>query len=656
MPIDDYKRIIALLPEATLIVSGSGMLLAVNGPALKLLDLNKGQVAGSLLDLVEEVLREETLAYLQRCARSKQALVGAFRLATNAGIQALTAKGAVLDPRTEGREASVLLRLFTRDEANARFQSLKDQIDQLNMEVARRRRAEYEHREQTRWLEVTLSSIGDAVITVDAQNRVSFMNPVAEVMTGWTQDEALGESLERVFVIVNEYTGEPVPNPSERALRERTIVELANHTVLIDKAGGRVAIEDTAAPIILEDEIRGAILVFHDVSDRRVLERQLMERAEHLELANRRKNEFLAMLAHELRSPLAPISNAVEIMRMQSDQLLTFAGPQKVIARQVQHLKRLVDDMLDVSRITRGKMNIVHEDSDFAALAGLSCSDFRAQFERAGIRFDVAIPANAIAIQADPDRITQVLHNLLSNALKFTPTGGAVSVSVAVEGQFAVLHVADTGSGIEEAELPDLFDPFTQAAQTLDRSTGGLGLGLSLVKGIVGLHGGRVSARSEGAGKGSTFTVWLPLAERATQTAPASATGSGKSPGSSETAHRVLLIEDEKDTAATMQQLLDLLGHEVHLAHTGPEGLKKAMAIAPTLIICDIGLPGLDGFAVAQRLRQSATTESTPLVALTGYGDGDVIQRARDAGFDHHVTKPASLEDIRQLLTVKRRR
>jgi PAS domain S-box-containing protein len=650
MPIDDYKRVIALLPEATLIVSGSGKLLAHNGPAQRLLHLRNGQPTESLLDLVEEISRDGIVAYLQRCSRSKQALVGGLRLKTAGGAQALTAKGAVLDPRSDGQEARILLRLLPKDEANARFQSLREQIDQLNLEIARRRRTEYEHREQTRWLEVTLSSIGDAVITTDADNRITFMNPVAEVMTGWTQEEALGEPLDAVFVIINEYTGEPVENPAARALRDRTIVELANHTVLIDITGARVAIEDTAAPIMLEGEVRGAILVFHDVSDRRVLEKQLLERAEHLELANRRKNEFLAMLAHELRSPLAPISNAVEIMRMQAETPPAFEAPQKVISRQVQHLKRLVDEMLDVSRITRGKMKIIRGDTDFAALARLSCADFRAQFEQARISLNASIPPGKLWIQADADRITQVLHNLLSNALKFTPSGASATVSLTVEDQFAVLRVADTGIGIDQTELPDLFDPFTQAAQSLDRSAGGLGLGLSLVKGIVELHDGRVSATSEGAHKGSTFTVWLPLAEGVEQTVASAAATS-----STRTAHRVLLIEDDRDTAATMRDLLELLGHEVHLARTGPGGLKKAMAIAPTLIICDIGLPGLDGFAVAQRLRQSATTASTPLVALTGYGDGDVVRRARDAGFDRHVTKPASLQDIQQLLTMERR-
>lgn len=651
MPIEDYKRIIALLPEPTLILTGSGRLLGMNSPGARLLCVPKMATAVSLLEfLAEPSLVEEVKAYLQRCSRSKQPLVGGLTLSTTDGVKALTAKGAVIDPRSVEQEARVLLRLFPKDETNARFLALKNQMHDLNQEIAKRRRAEYEHHEQTRWLEVTLSSIGDAVITSDAQNCVTFMNPVAEVMTGWTQEDALGESLQTVFVVVNEYTGEPVENPALRALRDRVIVELANHSVLIGRSGSRVAIEDTAAPIVLEDEIRGAILVFHDVSARRLLEKQLMERAEHLELANRRKNEFLAMLAHELRSPLAPISNAVEIMRIQAEGPPALEEPQTVISRQVQHLKRLVDDMLDVSRITRGKMNIVPKYVDLSALVRISCSDFHPQFEEARICFSITAPPTKIWVHADRDRITQVLHNLLANAIKFTPSGGSASVSLSVEGDCAVLRVTDTGIGLNKSELPDLFEPFTQAAQNLDRSRGGLGLGLALVKGIVDLHQGRVNASSDGAYKGTTVTVWLPLTDREDEE-PTEPSVEAASPE----AHRILLIEDETDTANTMRDLLELLGQEVHLARTGPEGLKKAMAITPSLIICDIGLPGLDGFAIAERLRKSTTNATTPLVALTGYGNNEFVERTKRAGFDMHITKPASLQDLRNALKLKQK-
>lgn len=645
MSISHYQRVISLLPEAVLIVTPDGRIVATNRRAAQLLDRYNAS-PDSIFDCLQAESREHANEYLRQCARSGQPLVGSFLFSRQSGAEAYTSYGALLERRSEDRETSILIRLQPKNEHNAKFSALKRQIDELNHEVARRLRAEYQLKSQTQWLEITLTSIGDAVITTDSENRVVFMNPIAEAMTDWSQHEALGQPLTNVFVIINEYTGAPVENPAEIALRQRTVVGLANHTVLISKHGKHTAIEDTAAPIMRDDEIKGVILVFHDVSDRRLLERQLMERAETLELASRRKNQFLTMLAHELRSPLTPISNAIQLMRLQSVQPEVNSGPRQVIERQVQHLKRLIDDMLDVSRIISGKMNIALEDVNLTSLVECACEDFRPHFQQSRVGLNTSVPTADIYIRADAHRIVQVLHNLLANAIKFTPAGGSTSVSLCVEGHQAVLRVADTGIGIDESVMADLFEPFTQAEQSLDRSDGGLGLGLSLVKGIIDLHQGEVSVLSKGRHQGATFTIKLPSTNLSAQV------GDGTSAGKSGKTHRVLLIEDEKDAAETMGQLLELLGHEVHLAHTGPEGLKKATAVQPTLIICDIGLPGLDGFEVAQRLRQRHMTSSVPLVALTGYGAREFVDRAKAAGFDHHITKPASIRDIQDALAL----
>lgn len=651
MSTEHYAKIINLLPEATLILSGDGRIILVNPAATRLLASPEGRIENSLLQTLSVSRGDAINSYLRQCSRSRQITVGCLAIKMTDRVQVLVAKGAMIEPRLENREAVILLRLFPKAETNFRFQALKEQIEDLNSQIVKRLRAEYELRTQGRWLEVTLSSIGDAVITTDSRSHITFMNPVAEVMTEWNQNDAVGKPLSEVFVVINEYTGDPVENPAEKALREGAIVALANHSVLVSKNGARISIEDTAAPIALDDKIEGAILVFHDVSDRRQLEKQLMERAERLELANRRKNEFLTMLAHELRSPLAPIGNAIEIMRLLPDKPASLDQPQAVICRQVQHLKRLIDDMLDVSRITRGKMNMVRQKVDFAALVRLVCSDFQAQFYQSRIYLNTTIPSSEVWIDADTHRITQVLHNLLINAIKFTPPGGSTTVSLSVEGNYSVLRVVDTGIGIDESVMPDLFEPFIQAAQSLDRNIGGLGLGLSLVKGIVELHNGRVNATSGGLHKGTTIAVELPLAEMKTpvETPDILKTSKGKIEN-----HRILLIEDEPDAATTMSQLLELLGHQVYVARTGPEGLKKAAAVDPGIIFCDIGLPGLDGFAVAERLRQSETTSAITLVALTGYGDSEFIERAKKAGFDHHITKPANIDDIQLALVAKR--
>lgn len=644
MSVEHYKLTISLLSEATLVLRPSGRIITVNRAASKLLSTDTSMEGRSLQPFVSSS-SDSLLSYLRLCSRSKQILVGALELETPQGVQRFTAKGGVLEPRTEEDEAVILIRLLPQLEANMHFKALKERIDGLNAEVAKRQRAEYELNAQRKWLEVTLNSIGDAVITTDTEGKVTFMNPVAEAMTGWSQEEAAGNPLSRVFVIVNEYTRDPVENPAYRTLREGQVVGLANHTVLITKGGLEICIEDTAAPIAWGGKTEGAILVFHDVSKRRQLEKQLMDRAEVLERANRRKTEFLTMLAHELRNPLAPISSAVEIMSIQPDTPPSFEEPRKIIQRQILHLKRLVDDMLDVSRITRGSIKLIRRSVDLASLTTLACLDLREQFDRGRIYLQTKIPSSKIWVHGDADRLTQVLHNLLVNSSKFTPPGGSVTVSLTVEGPFAVLKVADTGVGIDESDLSDLFEPFTQGAQNLDRSTGGLGLGLSLVKGVVDAHDGQIRATSAGAHEGTTMTVQIPLAEEEDETVDVA-----ELPAVAST-QRILLIEDEVDAAATMRRLLELLGHETDVAYTGPEGLEKAVANRPTLIICDIGLPGLDGFAVAEKLRQNPLTSSIPLVALTGYGGSEFVERASRTGFDHHVIKPATIGDIQAVIS-----
>lgn len=648
MSVKHYERVIALLPEPAMVVTSLGKLLAANHSAAALFK-EQSVAQETLWTSLTTESQSHLLPYLRLCARSKQPLVGAISLTAKKGEVAFTTHGAVLEPQSPSQEALILLRLRAKAESNVKFRELKEQINELNREIARRRRAEYELTAQTQWLQITLTSIGDAVITTDADGNIAFMNPVAEAMTGWTQEEGLRKPLHEVFFVVNEHTGAAVENPAEKALRERRVVTLANHTVLIAKGGSRIAIEDTAAPITLDDEIKGSILVFHDVSQRRQLEQQLMERASNLELANRRKNEFLTMLAHELRSPLAPISNAVEIMSLQADAPAVYHEPRKVIERQVQHLKRLIDDMLDVSRITSGKMHIKRQPVDLAALTASACSDFQAQFRQAHIRLSTSLPAAEVWIEADAHRITQVLHNLLINAQKFTPPNGSVDVTLTTKEDLAVLSVTDTGIGIDEALMGDLFEPFTQAAQSLDRSTGGLGLGLSLVKGIINLHHGQICATSDGEHQGTAITISLPLTRG--QSIP---NADSQKAANNERLHRVLVIEDEPDAAATLKQLLELLGHEVHVANTGPEGLKLAIDTLPTLIFCDIGLPGMDGFSVVARLRATAATSAIPIAALSGYGDTAFVNRAKAVGFDHHITKPATLADIEAALAIRR--
>jgi PAS domain S-box-containing protein len=628
--------------------------------------------------------------------------------------------------------------------------------------VALRHRVEEQRRELERHrnqLRVTLASIGDAVIATDPRGNVTFLNAVAERLTGWATDEARGRPLGEVFTIVNQHTRRPVENPALRALREGNVVGLANHTVLVARDGTERPIDDSAAPIRDENgEVYGSVLVFRDVteryrveqslllqsrvlesmaegvsvsdeagaifytnpaedrmfgyergglvglhvgqqndyppeenerrvgevmaqlksggawtgewrnrrkdgstfttraritrldvggrecfvcvqedvSDRRRLEDELQRRVNELALADRRKDEFLAMLAHELRNPLAPIKNALHVLRLKSGDWQTVDRVREMMERQVGHMGRLIDDLLDVSRITQGKVKIKAERLDLARLARECAADHRAEFAAARVALAVHAPQTPVWVAGDATRLTQVIDNLLTNALKFTNADGRVSLAVEAEEGRAKLRVSDTGIGIEPEVLPTIFDVFAQADKSLDRSRGGMGLGLAIVKGLVGLHGGTVTARSEGLGRGTEMLVELPVEPEPQALAPLAERGGGAG-----RAIRVLVVEDNRDSAESLRLLLEATGHEVRLAHAGDEGVRAALEWRPDAVVCDIGLPGLDGFEVARRLRREPATAGARLIAVTGYGRVEDEEKAHAAGFDDHLVKPA---------------
>lgn len=364
--------------------------------------------------------------------------------------------------------------------------------------------------------------------------------------------------------------------------------------------------------------------------------------------ADRRKDRFLAMLAHELRNPLAPIRNAVQILRLIGTKNGELDWACGVVDRQSLHLSRLVDDLLDVSRIRSGKVQIHREPLDLAQLVRTTAEDRRATLEQAGLQLSVLVPGAPVWVAGDATRLAQALNNLLDNASKFQDGGTHIAVRLEVDSSRAqaVLAVRDQGIGIEPALLPQLFDTFAQLDRSLDRSRGGLGLGLSLVRGLVELHGGTVQAASDGPGKGAEFTIRLPLKTEAP-------TLSSQAPGALPAAERplrILVVEDNHDAAESLRILLQLLGHEATVATTGPEGVRLARDAQADVVICDIGLPGLDGYGVARALRHDPATAKALLIALTGYGQDEDRERSRRSGFDHHLVKPVHPLEIQKLL------
>jgi len=636
------------------------------------------------------------------------------------------------------------------------------------------------------WLNVTLHSVGDAVIVTDTETRVTFMNPVAETLTGWKADEATGQPLDAVFNIVNQEKHPTLESPIDKALREGRVVGLANHSVLIAKDGSERPIDDSAAPLRNEaSNIIGAVLVFRDVTERhRVeqLEDELRKRTEQLaeaearirsvvnnvingvitideqgvvesfnsaaerlfgykdeevvgqnvrilmgephqgehdsylanykrtgqakiigigrevegcrkdgsrfsmdlgiseflrgerhyftavvrdnternrladELrrvaadlseADRRKDEFLAMLSHELRNPMAPMFNALQLIVQDGHETELQQEARGVIERQVRHLSRLTDDLLEVSRITTGSISLHTERVDVNGIVNGAVERLRPNIDRRQQALTITLAEGVIWLEADASRLEQVIGNLLNNASKYNNPGGRIWLTVASQDHHAIIRVRDDGIGMAPDLLPDIFDLFTQADKSLDRTEGGLGIGLALVKSLVELHRGTVTVDSQGIGKGSEFTVRLPVAtdgqvryDSSAKQATSTATDS----------LRVLVVDDSVDAAKMCSMLLRSWGHEARMAHNGPDALQQATGFHPHVILCDIGLPHMDGYEVARHIRQNPHLEGVMLVAVTGYGQDTDRQRSKEAGFDLHMVKPVESADLKELL------
>jgi PAS domain S-box-containing protein len=481
-------------------------------------------------------------------------------------------------------------------------------------------------------LATTLRSIGDAVVATDESGRVRLLNPVAEHLTGWPLSEAAGMPLEEIFRIVNEQTRQIVESPVAKVLREGKIVGLANHSVLIQRSGAEVAIEDSGAPIFdVAGAISGVVLVFRDASRERVAQNALRE-------ADRRKDEFLAILAHELRNPLAPIRQAAMISRLAGASEEQLRWSREVIERQVGHMARLLDDLLDVSRITRGTLEVKCSHVELGSIVEAAIETARPAIDARRHELIVEKANEPLYLEADPLRLAQVFGNLLTNAAKYTHSQGRIRLVVERQGESAVGRVIDNGIGLSPETLPSIFDMFVQIAPALDRTESGLGIGLALARGLVELHDGTIEAHSAGLGRGSELIVRLPLA-RATSAAPV-AEPPVTPPRSVASPIRVLVADDNRDAAESLAMLLRLEGHEVVTAHDGEAAFSAIERSRPQLALLDIGMPKLNGYEMAARVRAQPWGAGITLAAITGWGQAEDQRKALAVGFDHHLVKP----------------
>lgn len=630
--------------------------------------------------------------------------------------------------------------------------------------LAARRRAEEALRKQSEWLRITLASIGDAVISTDAEGRVTLLNGVAETLTGWSQTEAIGRPLPDVLHIVHARTRERVEDPAREAVREGTIVGLPNHTVLIARDGTERPIDDTAAPI--RDEtgtLIGTVVVFRDVTerehaeamqarlaaivessddaivsktldgmirswnsgaerlfgytadeaigrpitliipvDRQDEEYEILariasgERVDHFETvrvtkqgrlldisltvspirdsagrvvgaskvarditdrklaeevlreADRRKDRFLALLAHELRNPLAPLGNALQMMRLADRNANSLAQARAMMERQLAHMIRLIDDLLDISRIGQNKLELRRQRVHLADVVSSAVETASSVIQAAGHRLHLSLPTEPVVLDADLTRLAQVLSNLLTNSAKYTEPGGEIRLSARRLADDLVISVRDNGIGIPTHALERIFDMFSQVDRSIERSMGGLGIGLALVKSLTEMHGGTVTASSEGEGRGSEFTVRIPMPSGNLE--PRSEPSVVEAEPQTYPKRRILVVDDNRDAGESLAEMLQLVGNEVALAYDGLEAVERASDFRPDVILMDVGMPRLNGLDATSRIREQPWGKSVVIIALTGWGQDSDRALSNAAGCNGHLVKPASLSALQQLL------
>jgi signal transduction histidine kinase len=423
---------------------------------------------------------------------------------------------------------------------------------------------------------------------------------------------------------------------SEFRLLRVTLLRLLLEAEADEQEGGTLGMADRVRELARLNSALDFALT--DGIEEFVAERDRRER-EAAQASEWRRTDFLGVLAHELRNPLAPIHNSLYVLEKVPGDSEPARRAQDVIRRQAGQLARLVDDLLDVTRIARGKFELRPQALDLRGVVRSACDDHRSTYERAGLQLRYEEPDREICVEADPSRLTQVVGNLLANAAKFTPAGGVVTLRVEASDEGGVIRVRDTGIGIEPSEIEHLFSPFAQAEGARPREGGGLGLGLPLARGLIELHGGTLHASSEGPRRGAEFVVTLPFSRRHSAVAAAKDATALRP-------LRVLVVEDNVDSGDTLADVLRLAGHEVRVARDGRSGLEAARAFRPGVVICDLGLPDIPGYEVARAMRADETLRGTRLLALSGYARPEDMAQASEAGFDAHLAKPVAPETL----------
>lgn len=533
-------------------------------------------------------------------------------------------------------------------------QDVQPRVLAIVRDITERKRVEEASRASELKYRELVENANSFILRWNRQGQVTFLNEFGQAFFGYPENEILGKHVVGTIVPPSASTGEDLRTLIERIAADPAKFE-HNVNENMRRDGSRVWVAWTNRAVFDEHgQLMEVFSVGTDITELRraeealrqeIDERKLMEEA--LRDADRRKNEFLAMLSHELRNPLAPVRNSVQLLRLQRSQDTAVVRQYDIIDRQVTHMARLLDDLLDVSRITSGRVALHLRDVRLSEVVSHAVEIAEPSMKSRGHSLTINLPPEDIIVKGDPDRLAQTVGNLLNNAAKYTSEEGTIVLSMAREGDQAVIRLRDNGIGIDPGMLPRIFGLFVQADQSLARPQGGLGIGLTLAKSIIEMHGGHIEAHSSGLGEGSEFVVRLPFIaavpqpQRVTQATPTNTLAQPR---------RVLVVDDVVDYATSLSMLLEQWGHQVRVAHDGQEAISIASQFQPDVVLLDVGLPGMDGYEVAKRLREDFKDRHVMVIAQTGYGQDSDRERAEQAGFDHHMVKPLDLGVLRQLV------
>ncbi|HEY3658878.1 MAG TPA: CHASE3 domain-containing protein [Steroidobacteraceae bacterium] len=522
------------------------------------------------------------------------------------------------------------------------YQKIAAILGERDRAVIVSREKEREANAQRELVTVTLASIGDGVIVSDTRGRITFMNKVAADLSGWPAEEAEGKTIGEVLNLINESTRARVENPAEKVIQSGAIVGLANHTILIRRDGNEIPIDDSGAPIRdREGILQGVVLVFRDFSEHKEAQQALMKAKEEAEAANAAKDRFIAMVSHELRTPLTPVLATISLWELGDDLPQHLQGDLRMLRQSVELEVRIIDDLLDLTRTQRGILTLKAEDTDACELIGSITELCQSEARGKQLALDLRLEAKRRYVHTDAARLQQIFWNVLRNAIKFTEAGGKIAISAtdSADGEI-VVTVSDTGVGMSPEMLSRLFVAFEQGEQTISRRYGGLGLGMAISSALAELMGGHLTAKSEGLGKGSTFTLRLPASEQPAEPHKPAI----NQPPTVPVSRRILLVEDHSVTAEVLQRILTARGHRVTAASSASAALRLVESEVFDLLICDIGLPDASGLDVVRAARER--DPDIAAIAVTGFGTEEDIAASKAAGFDAHLTKPINIQTL----------